>query len=42
MKFRLNLPPWLKTKIPTGPDYFKLKDSLKNLKLSTVCQVKMN
>lgn len=35
---RLNLPPWLRTKIPTGPDYFRLKDSLKNLKLSTVCQ----
>ena len=32
------MPPWLKTKIPTGPDYFRLKDSLKSLKLSTVCQ----
>lgn len=37
-KNRLNLPPWLKTKIPTGPDYFRLKESLKDLKLSTVCQ----
>lgn len=32
------MPPWLKTKIPTGPDYFRLKESLHKLKLHTVCQ----
>lgn len=35
---RLRLPPWLKTQIPTGNNYFKIKDSLKDLKLHTVCQ----
>ncbi|KAK9883060.1 hypothetical protein WA026_001265 [Henosepilachna vigintioctopunctata] len=35
---RLRLPPWLKTKIPTGKNFSKLKDQLKTLKLHTVCE----
>lgn len=35
---RLRLPPWLKTKIPTGPNYSKLKEQLRQLNLSTVCE----
>ena len=35
---RLRLPPWLKTEIPIGKNYFKLKETLKDLKLSTVCE----
>lgn len=35
---RLRLPPWLKTEIPIGKNYAKLKDLLKNKKLSTVCE----
>jgi lipoic acid synthetase len=37
---RLRLPPWLKTakKIPTGPDFFRIKDSLRGLNLHTVCE----
>lgn len=37
-KERLRLPPWLKTKIPIGKNYAKLKKSLRNLKLNTVCE----
>ncbi|OQV25569.1 Lipoyl synthase, mitochondrial [Hypsibius exemplaris] len=35
---RLRLPPWLKTKIPGGKNYNKLKTSLRELKLNTVCE----
>lgn len=35
-KERLRLPPWLKTEIPIGRNYAKLKKSLRNLKLNTV------
>lgn len=37
-KERLRLPPWLKTKIPIGKNFAKIKDQLKELKLSTVCE----
>lgn len=37
-KERLRLPPWLKTNIPMGKNYAKIKDQLKDLKLSTVCE----
>lgn len=30
---RLRLPPWLKTEIPEGKNYNKLKKSLRNLKV---------
>jgi len=32
------LPPWLKLKIPSGENYTKLKDTLRGLKLHTVCE----
>lgn len=35
---RLRLPPWLKTKIPTGEKFAKIKEQLKTLKLATVCE----
>ena len=35
---RLRLPPWLKTEIPIGKNYSKLKESLRGLKLHTVCE----
>lgn len=35
---RLRLPPWLKTEIPIGKNYYKLKESLRDLNLSTVCE----
>ncbi|NXC70989.1 LIAS protein, partial [Anhinga anhinga] len=35
---RLRLPPWLKTKIPMGKNYNKLKDTLRSLNLHTVCE----
>ncbi len=31
-------PPWLKSKIPSGKNYFQLKAMLKELKLNTVCE----
>ena len=34
--FRLRLPPWLKTEIPIGKNYYKLKETLRELNLSTV------
>ncbi|KAG8198680.1 hypothetical protein JTE90_015507 [Oedothorax gibbosus] len=37
-KSRLRLPPWLKTKIPVGENYHKLKDTLRHLNLHTVCE----
>jgi len=37
-KGRLRLPPWLKTKIPVGKNFAKLKDDLRGLKLATVCE----
>ncbi|KAG8134867.1 hypothetical protein E2320_007941 [Naja naja] len=33
---RLRLPPWLKTQIPVGKNYNKLKNTLRNLNLHTV------
>ncbi|XP_025145935.1 lipoyl synthase, mitochondrial isoform X2 [Bubalus bubalis] len=35
---RLRLPPWLKTEIPMGKNYNKLKNTLRNLNLHTVCE----
>merc|ERR1719323_2236177 len=35
---RLRLPPWLKTEIPMGKNFSKLKDDLRGLKLATVCE----
>ncbi|GCB66080.1 lipoyl synthase, mitochondrial [Scyliorhinus torazame] len=35
---RLRLPPWLKTEIPLGKNYNKLKNTLRNLNLHTVCE----
>ncbi|NXQ37258.1 LIAS protein, partial [Alaudala cheleensis] len=35
---RLHLPPWLKTKIPMGKNYNKLKNTLRSLNLHTVCE----
>lgn len=35
---RLKLPAWLKREPPKGENYFRLKEDLKNLNLSTVCQ----
>ncbi|GAB6020346.1 hypothetical protein CHUAL_003058 [Chamberlinius hualienensis] len=37
-KQRLRLPPWLKTEIPLGKNYNKLKESLRSLNLHTVCE----
>ncbi|TDG42083.1 hypothetical protein AWZ03_011485 [Drosophila navojoa] len=35
---QLRLPPWLKTTIPMGKNYAKIKTQLRDLKLSTVCE----
>lgn len=35
---RLRLPPWLKTEIPMGKSYSKIKSQLRQLRLSTVCE----
>ncbi|XP_031566121.1 lipoyl synthase, mitochondrial-like [Actinia tenebrosa] len=35
---RLRLPSWLKTEIPIGKNYSKLKKTLRELNLSTVCE----
>jgi len=35
---RLRLPPWLKTKIPTGENFSKIKEQLRDLNLHTVCE----
>nr|XP_055061387.1 lipoyl synthase, mitochondrial [Misgurnus anguillicaudatus] len=35
---RLRLPPWLKTEIPIGKNFNKLKNTLRNLNLHTVCE----
>ncbi|XP_061685836.1 lipoyl synthase, mitochondrial [Syngnathoides biaculeatus] len=35
---RLRLPPWLKTEIPIGKNYNRLKNSLRDLNLHTVCE----
>lgn len=35
---RLRLPPWLKTEIPIGKSYNKIKTQLRHLRLSTVCE----
>ena len=37
-KGRLRLPPWLKTHIPVGGNFAKLKEDLRGLKLATVCE----
>ena len=34
---RLRIPPWLKTEIPMGENYSKLKKNLSKLNLNTVC-----
>ncbi|GBN74391.1 Lipoyl synthase, mitochondrial [Araneus ventricosus] len=38
-KSRLRLPPWLKTKIPVGENYHKLKETLRSLNLHTAFRV---
>ncbi|KAL6110040.1 lias [Pungitius sinensis] len=35
---RLRLPPWLKTEIPIGKNFNRLKNTLRDLKLHTVCE----
>ncbi|XP_069600684.1 lipoyl synthase, mitochondrial isoform X1 [Ranitomeya imitator] len=35
---RLRLPPWAKTEIPMGKNFNKLKNTLRNLNLHTVCE----
>lgn len=35
---RLRLPPWLKTKIPTGKNFTKIKEQLRDSNLHTVCE----
>lgn len=35
---RLRLPPWLKTKIPMGKNFSRIKEQLRELKLATVCE----
>ncbi|XP_031841908.1 lipoyl synthase, mitochondrial isoform X2 [Nomia melanderi] len=35
---RLRLPPWVKTEIPMGSNYNRIKSQLRKLKLSTVCE----
>lgn len=35
---RLRLPPWLKTEIPVSKNYNKLKNTVRSLKLHTVCE----
>lgn len=35
---RLRLPPWLKTPIPIGKHFSKIKTQLRELKLATVCE----
>ncbi|KAM4710052.1 lipoyl synthase, mitochondrial [Discoglossus pictus] len=35
---RLRLPPWLKTEFPMGKNYNKLKNTLRDLNLHTVCE----
>lgn len=35
---RLRLPPWLKTNRPTGKNFTKIKQQLRELKLATVCE----
>uniref|UniRef100_A0A4W3IEM8 Lipoyl synthase, mitochondrial n=1 Tax=Callorhinchus milii TaxID=7868 RepID=A0A4W3IEM8_CALMI len=35
---RLRLPPWLKREIPIGKNYNKLKNTIRNLNLHTVCE----
>ncbi|OQR69262.1 lipoyl synthase [Tropilaelaps mercedesae] len=35
---RLRLPPWLKTDVPRGQNYTRLKESLRSKKLHTVCE----
>ncbi|XP_029008219.1 lipoyl synthase, mitochondrial [Betta splendens] len=35
---RLRLPPWLKTEIPIGKNYNRLKNTLRDLNLHTVCE----
>ncbi|XP_050090870.1 lipoyl synthase, mitochondrial [Anopheles aquasalis] len=35
---RLRLPPWLKTKIPMGKNFTRIKEQLRELKLATVCE----
>ncbi|HKY62089.1 MAG TPA: lipoyl synthase [bacterium] len=37
-EIRVMKPPWLKSKIPSGKNYFQLKAMLKELKLNTVCE----
>ncbi|XP_076178151.1 lipoyl synthase, mitochondrial [Ptiloglossa arizonensis] len=37
-KSRLRLPPWLKTEIPVGKNYTRIKSQLRQLRLSTVCE----
>ena len=37
-KERLRLPPWLKTKVPVGKNYTRIKDNLRDLGLHTVCE----
>ncbi|CAH0768885.1 unnamed protein product [Bemisia tabaci] len=35
---RLRLPPWFKTKVPSGQNFTRIRDELRNLNLHTVCE----
>ena len=35
---RLRLPPWLKTKVPVGKNFTRIKENLRDLNLHTVCE----
>ncbi len=35
---RLRLPPWLRTQIPVGRNFARLKEDLRGLGLATVCE----
>ena len=35
---RLRLPPWLKTEIPIGKNFAKIKEDVRGLGLATVCE----
>ena len=38
MKHHVRLPDWLKTKVPSGENYTRLKGTLRDLNLHTVCE----
>jgi lipoic acid synthetase len=39
MVYREPLPSWLKQKVPTGPNFHRIRKNLRNLNLHTVCNI---